>query len=217
MLQSVLFDFDGVCIDTETARYLSWQEIYASYGLSLPLDEWIKNIGKASYVSDPYPLLESLAGTKLDKQEILDRHRVSEIEITNAMPLMEGFAERLDEALSLGWRCAVVSSSSHRWVDGHLNFRKLAGKFTFTLCREDTVKHKPDPEPYVTAAIKLGVSPGTALVIEDSAPGVAAAKAAGCRCIAVPCPMTKEMDFSAADMMSTSLAGVSFAKIAGEW
>lgn len=217
MLQSVLFDFDGVCIDTETARYLSWQEIYSSFGLSLPLDEWIKNIGKASYVSDPYPLLEKLAGATLDKSEIHDRHRASEIEITNAMPLMEGFAERLDEALSLGWRCAVVSSSSHRWVDGHLDFRKIRNKFAFTLCREDTLKHKPDPEPYLTAVKRMEIAPNDALVIEDSGPGVMAAKAAGCRCIAVPCPMTKGMDFSSADMKITSLAGVSFAKIAGAW
>jgi len=207
-LKAVVFDFDGVCIDTEKARFMSWQRIFESFGLELPLDEWLKNIGKATYVSDPFVVLQSMVATDLDRSELHRRHRESEIEIAAGLPVLPGVVERLREARSLGILCAVASSSSHNWVDGHLERRGLRGFFNTVVCREDTESHKPDPAPYIKALDRLGVNSENAVAVEDSPAGVASAKAAGLYCIAVPCSMTLGMDLSVADRLVGSLEEV---------
>jgi beta-phosphoglucomutase-like phosphatase (HAD superfamily) len=128
-LKAVIFDFDGVCIDTETARYQSWQRIFEMYGFDLPIDEWTKNIGMAAWVSHPFDILQGFVGHPLDRAALEALHRISEVEIANALPLQPGLAERLDEAAVLGIECAIASSSSHRWVDGHLERRGLTRRF----------------------------------------------------------------------------------------
>lgn len=208
-LKAIVFDFDGVCIDTEKARFMSWQRIFESFGLELPRDEWLKNIGKATYVSDPFTVLQSLVTTELDRSELHRRHRESEIEIAARLPVLPGVKELLGEARSLGILCAVASSSSHNWVDGHLERRRLLGFFDTVVCREDTESHKPDPAPYIKALVRLGVNSKNAIAVEDSPAGIASAKAAGLYCIAVPCSMTLGMDMSAADRLTGSLGEVS--------
>ena len=89
-IRAVVFDFDGVCIDTERARFKSWQMIYESFGLELPRDEWLRNIGRSSWVSDPFIALEKLTGKKLEREAYEAMHRVNELEIANALPLQPG-------------------------------------------------------------------------------------------------------------------------------
>jgi HAD superfamily hydrolase (TIGR01509 family) len=214
-LQAVVFDFDGVCIDTETARLQSWQRIFDRYGFELPLDEWVKNIGKAAWVSHPFDILQNLTGNPLDRMALETLHREYEVEIANAMPLRPGFADRLIEAQALGIRCAIASSSSHHWVDGHLDRRGLLGYFTTIVCREDTGVHKPDPGPYLAALDRLGAASSNAIAVEDSPAGIASAKAAGLYCIAVPCDLTRNMDLGAADRLVQSLEEVTLGEIAG--
>lgn len=212
-LRAVIFDFDGVCIDTEKARYQSYERICAAYGFALPLDEWVKNIGRAAWVSHPIDLLEQATGMKLDRKAIEAQHRIYEFEIADAMPLQPGVYDRLIEAKSLGIARGIASSSSHAWVDGHLKRRGLFELFDVVICREDTGVHKPDPGPFLAALAKLGVSSASALAVEDSTPGIASAKAAGLYCIAVPCSMTVNMDLSAADRLVGSLEEVSWGEI----
>lgn len=213
-IKAIVFDFDGVCIDTETARYESWQEIYRSFGVVLPLDEWVKNIGRAAYESDPYPYLEKSVGRALNKEELHTIHKRTEVEITNRMPLMPGLLDRLHEAQSMGTMCAIASSSSHAWVDGHLQHRNIDHFFSTVVCREDTRQHKPDPEPYLTALRRLGVGAEHAVAVEDSPAGVTAARAAGIYTIAVPGCMTAAMNFEHASSRVASLAGVSWRTLA---
>ena len=208
--QAVVFDFDGVCIDTEQARFQSWQMIFESFGQELPKDEWIRNIGSAAWVSDPFIILETLVGKKLDRKVYEAMHRVNELEIANAMSLQPGLIDRLREAHAIGTRCAIASSSSHRWVDGHLERRGIRELFATTVCRGDTERHKPDPQPYQFACERLGIAPESALALEDSPAGITAARAAGLYTIAVPCSMTAGMDFSAAHCVVPSLEQVRF-------
>ena len=209
-IEAVVFDFDGVCIDTEMARFTSWQQIYTSFGLELPMAEWIKNIGKASWVSDPFIYLQRQLGKPLSREELNTRHRVTETAIADTLPLQPGFSARLEEARSLNVPCAIASSSSHNWVDGHLQRRGLFELFSVTVCREDTATHKPEPEPYLSALQRIGINSTHAVAVEDSPPGIASAKAAGLFCIAVPCSITSGMDFSEADLIVSSLEEVSF-------
>lgn len=212
-LQAVVFDFDGVCIDTEHARFKSWEMIFESFGCELPRDEWIKNIGSAAWVSDPFIILEKQTGKKLDRSVYETMHRVNEMEIANTMSLQPGLTDRLREAQTLGIPCAIASSSSHRWVDGHLERRGIRELFATTVCKSDTERHKPDPQPYLLACERLGVAPAHALAIEDSPAGIAAARAAGLFTVAVPCSMTAGMDFTEANRIATSLKEISFVAI----
>lgn len=213
MIKAIVFDFDGVCLDTESARYRSWNAIYSLYNCELPLDEWMKNIGRAKNISDPFELLEHCVGCRLNYTEVHDIHKKNEVEITNRMPFMPGFKERLMEAKALGISCAIASSSSHHWVDGHLKYRSIFHCFSTIICREDVEKHKPDPMPYTTALKKLGVQPEHAVAVEDSPLGVASARSAGMYVIAVPSPMTAAMDFSMAHRRVASLADISWGRL----
>jgi HAD superfamily hydrolase (TIGR01509 family) len=210
---AVVFDFDGVCIDTEHARFVSWETIYEMHGERLPREEWIKNIGHASWVSDPFEILEKRLGRKLDSAYINTLHYKAERKIADNLPLQPGLKKRLDEAKRSGIKCGIASSSSHRWVDGHLQRRGLLEYFDTIVCREDTVRHKPDPEPFRKALEKIGVKGDGTVAVEDSPTGITSAKAAGFYCIAVPCSITKGMDFSEAHLVVESLEDISFEEL----
>lgn len=213
-IKAVLFDFDGIFIDTEMARYLSWKNIFDSYGIELPIEEWKKNLGRAEYIFDPYLFLEE-NGKNIDREEIKRKHREDEINIAYNLPLFPGIIDRIEEAKSLGILVGVVSSSSHRWVDDHLCKRELIEKIDIVICREDSEKHKPNPEPYITALNRLNINSKNAIAIEDSPVGVTAAKSAGLFCIAVPCEMTKDFDFSNADLRVSSLQEIKIKDFVG--
>ena len=179
----------------------------------LPRDEWIRNIGTAIMVFDPVEHFEKSSGKTLDREAYDAVHRVNEMEVANTLPLQPGLMSLLREARRSDILCGVASGSSHRWVEGHLNRRGIREMFTTVVCREDTQQHKPDPEPYLLACEKLGVSVEHAIAIEDSSPGVAAAKAAGLYTIAVPCSMTGKMDFREANRIVSSLEDVSLEEL----
>ena len=93
-------------------------------------------------------------------------------------------------------------------MGGHLEERGLTGRFEVIVTRDDVTAGKPDPAPYLEALARLGVPPDEAVAIEDSANGLASATAAGMRAIVVPHGLTAHLDFSAADLVLTSLASL---------
>ena len=112
------------------------------------------------------------------------------------------------EARQLGLKLGVASSSSRDWVEGHLRKRELFQHFASVKSADDVSRVKPDPELYLASATHLGVSPGNALAIEDSANGVVAAKRAGLFCVVVPNEMTRGMRLERADARLSSLSEV---------
>lgn len=119
--------------------------------------------------------------------------------------LMPGVRRYLDDARRLKLATAIASSSSRRWIDEHLGRMAIKDRFDVIVCRDDVRATKPDPELYQTAVDRLGVMPDEAIALEDSRNGLAAAKAAGLFCVAVPNGMTASMDLSRADLRLTSL------------
>jgi HAD superfamily hydrolase (TIGR01509 family) len=126
--------------------------------------------------------------------------------------VLPGIEEWLTEARRLGLKLGIASSSTRQWVMGHLDRLGLGG-WDCIRCREDTVRAKPDPDLYLAVLDCLGIGPGQAIAVEDSLNGLAAAKAAGLFCVAVPCSMTAHMDLSAADLRLGSLAQRSLAEV----
>ena len=202
---AVLFDFDGVLVDTEWAIYQAWLRTFTDHGHELPLEVYTQCIGSDFATWSPKTHLEELSGLSFDwhdldvrRQEIIMRDLTHE----GTMP---GVIDLLDHLANVGLRRAVVSSSSHHWVDGWLEKLDFGGHFETVVCRGDAPQIKPAPDLYVEAARRLGIEPAGCLVIEDSLNGVKAAKAAGMSVWAVPNRVTGGLDFSGADRIFSSL------------
>jgi len=121
-------------------------------------------------------------------------------------PILPGVLNYLSEAKEMGLKIGLASSSGGEYVRGHLKRLNLFEYFHVTKCLEDTEAHKPDPAPYLAVLDEIGVSPREAIAFEDSPNGVAAARAAGLFCIAVPNPITQCLSLSHADHCLKSLA-----------
>ena len=209
-LQALIFDFDGLILDTETPEVEVWQAIYREHGLELPVDEWAKTIG--GYGISTFDAATHLAAqTGLDPAPLRARYRREADTIIHAKPILPGVLDLLSGGKTRGLRLAVASSSSHAWVDSHLARLGLADRFERVLCSEDVAagRTKPNPDLFLLAADRLGVQKEAAVVFEDSPNGVRAAKSAGIFVVAVPNPLTLRLGVDGADLMVKSLADVS--------
>lgn len=218
---SLLFDFDGLILDTESSEFHSVGLMFSEHGLTLDRAEWQQIIGTANH---PHwtELLEQALGRPLeDRDAIIVRHREQHRVTVAAETVRPGVVELLDEAARAGIPAAIVSSSSASWVVGHLQRLGLRDRFAQVVTRDDVdgdaARTKPAPDLYLLAAKRLGVGPDTCVVFEDSPNGVAAAVAAGMAVIAVPGPMTAGLDFSAADREVASLAEVDLGLVRDIW
>jgi len=195
---AVLFDFDGVLVDTEWAIYQAWLRTFQKHDHDLPLDVYTRCIGSDFATWSPKTHLEELSGLAFDWHD-LDELRQEEImaDLANAgpMPGVVGLLEKLNAAEI---PCAVVSSSSHHWVDGWLEKLGLTRHFKTIVCRGDAPRIKPAPDLYLEAAKRLHLAPAACLVIEDSLNGVNSAIAAGMPVWAVPNRVTDCLDFTPA-------------------
>jgi len=208
LIRAIVFDFDGLILDTETPEYQAWQRVYREHGAELPMALWVRCIGTDRSAFDPLEYLESLVGASSDRAGLLARRRAIHDEALARSSALPGVEQYLRSALARGLRRGVASSSSRRWVTGHLSNLGLADYFNTVVCRDDVERVKPDPALYRLATERLGVDPDEALALEDSPNGIAAAKAAGLRCVAVPNPMTRALPLDQADLVVTSLAEV---------
>ena len=215
MIRALIFDFDGLILDSEMPDFLSWQETYRSFGVELPLDLWVQNIGSETFFN-PYTHLESLVGRPLDREAVKASRRRRDDELMAQQGIMPGVAEYLAEARQLGLKTAVASSSRHAWVDPLLARLGIADQFTAVCCRDDVDgRAKPDPAVYQAALAALNVQPDEALAFDDSPHGAAAARAAGIFCVVVPNQMTTSLTFAAGDYRLTSLADMPLRQLLG--
>ena len=211
-LEAVIFDFDGLILDTEKAEFDSWCEVYREHGATLDFSDWSICIG-TSGVFDPVTHLESLTGLKLDPVSV--RARVLEIDRKHldGMKLLPGVLDRLDEADALGIRVGLASSSSDPWVIGNLTEHGIIGRFSAIRTRTQVARPKPAPDLFLAAAAALGADPSRCVALEDSMNGIRSAKDAGMFCVAVPNSLTVQLDLSAADLSVPSLASFTLAQV----
>jgi HAD superfamily hydrolase (TIGR01509 family) len=210
----IVFDFDGLILDTEVPVYDAWQEIYGDHGHELAFEKWAQCIGTAD-TFDPCVDLATLVGRALDSEALRRRHRTRTDVLIAAQPVRPGIRERLEEAAGLGLALGVASSSDRTWVHGHLARLGLLDRFQAICCAEDVPRVKPDPALYRAVLQAFHVAPAEALALEDSPNGVLAAKRAGLACVAVPNPLTARLDLGHADLVLGSLADVSLTELIG--
>ena len=212
MIRALVFDFDGLILETETPAYQSWAEIYREHGHAIPMDLWHAYIG-SDRGFDPAGHLAALVGEGFDRDATQVRRDLRKTELTAALDVMAGVRDYVADAKRLGLRLAVASSSSRSWVLGHLERLHLHAEWDAVRTRDDVARTKPAPDLYLAAVEALGVAPGEAVALEDSVNGIAAAKAAGLRCVAVPNALTAGMDLSQADIQLDSLARTPLAEL----
>ena len=207
-MRALIFDFDGLVVDTETPIYDAWKACYEEHGEALSLEEYLACVGSDFGGYDPGEELEHRCGRELDWDRLLAERRERVDGALEGAEALPGIRELLAEATDQGVACAVASSSSVNWVGGWLERLGLEGHFTCMRCRDHVERVKPDPELFLAAANGLDVSVTEVLVLEDSVNGMRAAHAAGMRCVAVPGPVTRGMNFEGAAGRVESLAGV---------
>jgi HAD superfamily hydrolase (TIGR01509 family) len=206
MIRAVVFDFDGLILDTEVPEFQTWQEIYQTYGCELALEVWAIGLGTSADAFDPYTHLEGQAGCRLDREAIQQRRRQRYLELLGATSALPGVREYIAEAKRLGLLLGVASSSSRKWVVGHLTELGLSSYFDCIKCRDDVPCVKPDPALYQAVVESFALQPHQAIALEDSPNGITAAKRAGLFCVAVPNPLTRQLSLAHADLLVSSLA-----------
>jgi HAD superfamily hydrolase (TIGR01509 family) len=204
---AIVFDLDGVIVDTERPVFEAWRSVFASYGGELALEEWSVMVGTSGGGVAAYELLRRRAAVTLPAlEEVRAAVREHQREQIAALTPLPGVRDWVVAAHRRGIALAVASSSSSNWVRSCLAVVQLDGYFETIVCPSERRAAKPAPDLYLAACEYLGARPRRSLAVEDSRNGVAAAVAAGLRCLAVPNSITAAMDLSAADHLVTSLA-----------
>ncbi len=211
-MRAVIFDFDGLIIDSETPLFDIWARIYETRGHRLTMDEWQHALGTQGGF-DPYARLATLLGEAVDRDNLAASVSAEHWRLCGEEPLLPGVRERLEEAQARGLGAAVASSSPAMWVQPWLETHGLLPLLQAVVTRDDVAKVKPAPDLFLAAAARLGTPPAECVVFEDSPNGILAAQAAGMRVVAVPNGLTRGLPLPNPDLVVASLAAVSLDEV----
>lgn len=205
VLRGLIFDFDGLIVDTETARYHAWKEVIESHGVELPLSVWQQNIGLPSEAFNPLEYLKLKAQGPIDLNEVRKRKNKAFWSRMEGETLRPGIKDYLEQGRGRGLKMAICSSSPRRWIEQNLPKWGIDGQFDTVVTGSDVERIKPDPELYLKALEWLRLGAESCIAFEDSPKGVESAKAAGIFCVAIPNSITLETDLAGADVKVHSL------------
>lgn len=204
-LAALIFDFDGLIVNTEGPGFISWLELYQRFGATLTLDDWRHATG---YVNafDPGLHLEKLLDRKLEWSELMPVCQARNWELTLKTQVLPGIEPLILNAKERGLSVAVASNSGNDWVEGGLKRLALREHIDAVVTRDMVLNPKPAPDVYLKAAQTLGVSPHLAVALEDSEPGCRAARNAGMKAVAIPTEFSERQNLSVADLIVRSAA-----------
>ncbi len=208
MVLGVIFDVDGVLVDSYAAHFESWRRLGRELGFAMTEDQFVATFGRTSreIIREFWPNL----ATSIERVRQLDDRKETLFRaiIDEHFPAMDGAVESIDALSAAGFRLAVGSSGPPENVN--LVLEKLArrDKFTGVVTGRDVTRGKPDPQVFELAAERLGLPPSRCLVVEDAPAGMAAAKAAGAKCLGLASAGRDPAALSAADQVVRSLRDV---------
>lgn len=210
---ALIFDFDGLILDTETPEMRIWQRLFTQAGGEFDVKGYQAIIG--TYGSEIYRPAEELArlldhGTT--PEELWTLVQAKSIEAINQEPALPGVVELIAKAKKAGLSLGVGSSSPRDWVHRHLQRLSLLSQFDTIVTIDDVHVSKPEPDIFLKVLENLAMPAEHALVLEDSYNGIVAAQRAGIRAVAVPNPVTLGQDFSAAEEVLPSLNALQLEK-----
>jgi HAD superfamily hydrolase (TIGR01509 family) len=204
MIRALVFDFDGLILDTETPLIDAYAAVHAKYSVPFDRAVFIRSVGHADYAFDPWHGFSphaDRAALEIERSAIKD-------DLLLHQPILPGVVALLDAARALDLRVALASNSQHAWCDPHLARLGLLDRFHFLACREDAPSPKPEPDLYQLVLNRFGLRGHEAIAFEDSHTGSLAAKRANLWAVAVPNPSTAHHDFTHADLCLPSLADI---------
>ena len=193
MIKALIFDFDGIIIDTEVVWYEAYKEYLKDYGIDLTIEKFSEVVGSENDVLNAYILENTLKPIEIETLEEKAWEIVqSKLDKPVAMP---GVISILKSAKEKGIRLAIASSSNKEWIVNFLKKIEALEYFEIIKSREDVAKVKPDPELYISALKTLGLESNEAIIFEDSLNGLKAAVSANVPCVIIPCLVTKHLPF----------------------
>jgi HAD superfamily hydrolase (TIGR01509 family) len=208
-LEAVVFDFDGLIIDSEWAIYETAVAAFALHGHELSVDAWATVVGYGDDADDLAwsLLMEAMEIEGFDLATFSATYEAQDRSNRDSLPLLPGVEVLVDSLVAAGVAIGIASSSSLAWLDRHLGRLGLRPRFGAVI-GSDVVGGvgKPAPDVYLRACEDLGAVPARSVALEDSSHGVSAAKAAGMVAVAVPSRITASHDFAAADLVVGSVA-----------
>jgi HAD superfamily hydrolase (TIGR01509 family) len=216
MIKALIFDFDGLILDTETPDVHAWENIYAEYGFPFPLESWAQIIGgMGASTFNAAVHLQSLLSDPLDLDDLQKRQTHISHSLVAEQSVMPGVMDYLREAKRLRLKLAIASSSPHSWVDEHAQRLGVLHYFDQVICADDVRpgRTKPNPDLFLLALDQLRVRKEEAIVFEDSPNGVIAARSAGIFVVAVPNPVTSLLSIENANLVLSSLSDLSLADL----
>lgn len=197
--QAVIFDMDGLLVDTETCDYEAWRELHAAHGQELSMAEYCYSAGLYGCWDQMYEALSRVSGVSPEQLHASREPRFRELVSAALCPSAE-LLRLLADLRAQGIARAVASSSDRDWVFELLDGLGLTAEFQAIATGHDVERRKPAPDLYLLAARRLGVDPTGCVALEDSSHGLAAARAAGMRAIAIPNPVSRHQDLSQAHL-----------------
>lgn len=191
---ALIFDMDGLLLDTETLYFKATQRIVAPYGHTVRIEDYADWIGRDVSFAD----FQALFPCDLTEAQLAEQVRAHFDALCDAeLALRPGVAEFL--ARVADFPKAIASSTHRRTIDRHLAQMGMSHHFPVRASGKECARGKPAPDVFLAAAAGLGVAPETCVVFEDSPHGVKGAKSAGMRAVAVPTIFTAMCDFALAD------------------
>jgi len=201
MIDAVVFDFDGVVLDSETPEFESHRRIYEQCGVTLTPDEWCHKIGiYAEEHEDAWFVLLCERAARPPARHEYEREKRRWFSALVPAEPMAGIRALIESVRGAGIATAIASTAPSGWVVPAAGRIGVTHLFDAIVTADDVRRRKPAPDVYLEAARRLGADPRRCIAIEDSAPGIASARAAGMRTIAIPHWLTERHDLSAADL-----------------
>lgn len=206
-IRGIVFDFDGVIVDTEEPEFSAWVDVYHKYGAEITFQEWSACLGTSQSAFDAVGDLERKIGRKFPDPDMIWAEQAA---LSNSrailQPPLPGVLDVINRSEQLGLKIAIASSSERKWVCGHLDRLDLTHHFQVIFTKDEINPVKPNPGLYLAAVRSLGLNPCEAIAFEDSPNGIKSARAAGLLCVAIPNHLSGTLDLSGADFSISSFA-----------
>jgi HAD superfamily hydrolase (TIGR01509 family) len=194
----VIFDMDGVLIDSEPLAMEAMRRVMARHGVPYTEADNEEFLGRTT--PDACRTLQARHGLRASVDELARHYLDVRIALTRERPpILPGVPEVLVRVREAGYRLALASSAEPEAVAATVEVLRLGPLLEAVVSGDQVPRGKPAPDIFLEAARRLGAAPDRCLVVEDTRNGLLAAKAAGMRCVVVPCGMTSAQDFTEAD------------------